>query len=160
MVSYASFEDFLYIIIGLVWVIFSFYNAKRKKKAKEGKPTESQKNPILDSILSEFGIDTEEDNNYEKPLQENEQISALKDNSIPQGESFSPEPEAIFSYDDIYEESNYIPPTNVIDKKQTTAFESTSTITGSKNLNLKKKVRKIDLRKAIIYSEILKKQHF
>ena len=160
MVSYASFEDYLYILIGLVWVIFSFYNAKRKKMAKENKTANTEKSSILDSILDEIGVKTENEYNYNDPFEEHEQINIIKENKSPQVEILSSEPEAVFSYEDYYEESNYNAPTNVIDKKRSKAFESTSTITGSKNLKLVKKVRKIDLRKAVIYSEILKKQYF
>ena len=38
MLSKGSFEDYLYILIGIIWVAFSIYQGKKKKK-REGQTT-------------------------------------------------------------------------------------------------------------------------
>lgn len=161
MVSYASFEDFLYIILGLVWIVFSIYNANRKKKARSNQSSKEQKRSLLDSLLDEMGVKTEEENySHSDSVLENEELNIVSENKPERVSILNSQPEELFSYDDYYKESNYKPTSNVIVKKQSKLRQSSSSDTGTNNPSKKKKTGKIDLRKAVIYSEILKKQYF
>ena len=171
MVAYASVEDFLYILIGIAWVIFSFYKAQKKKKApakKQPQPTKTQETKespsFLDSLLDELGVEMETEQkkndeepyipyNYDEDLIEKTYVTEVQEENIQKKQS------EVFSYDDIYEESNYTEVTDVNDKKKSAFETNTTSIFEDKKTSLKKQ-KKIDLRKAIIYSEILKRQYF
>ena len=168
MVSFASFEDYLYVIFGILWVVFSIYNANRKKKAKEakakGEKSESKSvgSSILDAIMKEVGVSTEDlSPNQSDPYANTPKIVPLQAEQNEYEEEADVESDNVFSYDDIYEESNYSPPTNVIDRKQQVKLNKTViSDVKSNNPSKKRKAEKINLRKAVIYSEILKKKNF
>ena len=166
MVVLASFEDFLYIILGLAWVIYSAYNAKKKQKAKNNPASAGKNKSFLDSIISEIGLPTEQPKPVDAKLEQDDEYHFDEDEPeiMPTHES-----QKLFSYDDEYEESNYTPPFNVVETETVVV----STKVGSTNVEIakelkedvytikKKKSRKrIDLRRAVIYSVILKKVHF
>lgn len=171
MVAYASVEDFLYILIGIAWVVFSFYKAQKKKKAPGKKQPQPQKTEetketpsFLDSLLDELGVEMEpeqkkEDDepyipyNYDEDLIEKTYVTDVHKENIRKEQS------EVFSYDDIYEESNYTEVTDVNDKKKSAFETNTTSVFEDKKPSLKKQ-KKVDLRKAIIYSEILKRQYF
>ena len=161
MVVYASYEDYLYIIVGIVWVIFSYFNAQKKKKAIEAKKTGSEEKPsFLEALINEIGLKTEEATPaYSEPYyEEDELIEKKATNSFTEDETQNDSVKT-FSYDDYYEESNYQPPTDVnVNKRSQKDYINTTSITETKKST--KTVRKVDLRKAIIYSEILKKKYF
>jgi hypothetical protein len=160
MIVTASFEDFIYIIIGLVWVIFSYYNAKKKKENKAKQPSQARKSSLLDTIINEIGIKTGEDTPVYSTSYLEEDIIDEKNNDIEQENYKNYNTDTVFSYDDHYEESNFTPVANVFDIKQSPISEkSTTTLSETKKL-IGKKAKKIDLRKAVIYSEILKKKYF
>ncbi len=157
MTALASFEDFLYIIIGLLWIVFSFYNAKKKKNKKNEPAPKSEKKSILESLINEIGI---QDNQPEPSLYKpSESVDHIEDE--PASELVE-ESEPVFSYDDYYEESNYNSPNDVIEKKPLLPINKIE----DKNYRIKKASynkssrKNIDLRKAVIYSEILKKVYF
>ncbi len=71
MIAHASFEDFLYIIAGIIWIAFSYYNAKKKKQAKKAAPPTSKKKSMLESLFDEIGQKGEQkDSTYYEPEQE------------------------------------------------------------------------------------------
>ena len=153
MTALASFEDIIYIIVGLLWVAFSFYNAKKKKNAKKGPvPTNKQKS-MLESVLSEMGY---EDNKNDSALSEPVQEVYHEDEPIPEAAA------KIFSYNDYYEESNSESTIDVITQELNTPIRAVDdNLTKIKiNSTIKKTKNKIDLRKAVIYSEILKRVYF
>ena len=168
MVSFASFEDYLYVIFGILWVVFSIYNANRKKKAKEAKAkgdnseSKSVGSSILDAIMKEVGVSAEDlSPNQSDPYTNTPKTVSTQEEQNKYEEEADVESDNVFSYDDIYEESNYSPPTNVIDRKQQVKLNKTATgIVKSNNPSEKRKAKKINLRKAVIYSEILKKKNF
>jgi len=166
MVVFASFEDFIYIVLGLVWVIYSAYSAKKKKEAKKNPVSASKNKSFLDSIISEMGLPSEKS---ESTNRESEHIDEYALDNIEPEISPVVEPQELYSYDDEYEESNYIPPYNVIETEPVIESSNADTVkvdvTKDFNENVytikKKDIRKrIDLRKAVIYSEILRKVHF
>lgn len=161
MVIYASYEDYLYILVGVVWVIFSYYNAQRKKKAKGEKKSPQKQSPsFLETLMDEFGGKEEEKSPvYSDPYYENDDLVVKTEgysDGINENHNYSDE---VFSYNDYDKKSNYQAPTAVNVKKVLRKVDNvTSTDTVIKST--KNKVKKIDLKKAIIYSEILKKQYF
>lgn len=169
MIFYASYEDYLYIIIGIVWVIFSFYNAKRKKKAKEARGSESgndhsqdqAKTPsFLDSLIEEMGLNDEKPELvYDDPFYEDNQLQQKTEKAEKTQNYSDDQSEKVFSYDDYYEESNYKLSSDVNDNNKTAGNTKKTTTDTIKNSS-KEKVKKVDLKKAIIYSEILKQRYF
>ena len=154
MTVLASFEDIIYIIIGLLWVAFSFYNAKKKKNAKKVPTPANKQKSMLESLLNEIrDEDQKNDPSLYEPAQEIDQHEE---------EPMHIEEEEIFSYDDYYEESN---PKSTIDVITQTTNTPVTTIDDNplkvKTINtIKKRKNIINLRKAVIYSEILKKVYF
>jgi hypothetical protein len=158
MLFKGSLEDIIYIVIGLIWLVFSIYKGAQKSKAKkqvspesepqpepEEKKTESVFNRFLENLMKE-----EESVPYEKveltPEENSYDADAVKDS------------EKVFSYDDQFEESNVFERTNVYEEepsKQTTLNQELKT-----HLKRSRKKPRFDLRKAVIYSEILNRRYF
>jgi len=161
MAVYASFEDFIYIVLGLAWVIYSAYNAKKKQKAKNKPTSTSEKKSILDSLINEIGLndEKEEANISSSPKDVHYNEDDINPEIIP-----SDEPQRLFSYDDEYEENNFSTPVYIIENEPIITSDKVDTnhITSKNESLVKKKTTKkrIDLRKAVIYSEILKKVYF
>lgn len=167
MIYNASFEDFLYILAGLVWLVFSIYNANKKKKAKENKkPNPQRESPpnFLDSIMDELGIDKSEQEPAENQTvyepytyEEDELLVKNETNNThkPDTTTYDREP---FSYDDYYEESNYSEISDVKEKDE--LIKTRVKIDLSTKKSTTKKSRKVNLKKAVIYSEILNKRYF
>lgn len=157
MTALTSFEDIIYIIIGLLWIIFSFYNAKKKKKEKNASAPKSEKKSILESLINEIGLQDEKSERsfYESP----QDIDQVEPKSVP---ILTEDTDKIFSYDDDYEESNYNSTVDVIEKKPLVPITEIDEAYNTDNISsVNKKIKKnIDLRKAVIYSEILKKVYF
>ena len=155
MTAHASFEDILYVIIGLLWVVFSVYNAKKKKDKKNAPAPKSEKKSILVSLMNEIGIKNEQpEPSYYQPS---------NDVDFPEPETVPVQPEEqseVFSYDDYYEESNYNPIDNVIEKKPMKPVKEDKAYAINKKSSYRGVKNKIDLRKAVIYSEILKRVYF
>ncbi len=157
MIVQASFEDFLYIIVGLVWIIFSFYKAKKKKQERDATSKTSEKKSFVESILNEMGLqDEHEEPNFSQSSQDANQFGSEVDTDT------NEEVEKVFSYDDYYEESNYNSIDDVIEKEPSiTISKKDDAINKSIESSSARKVKKnINLRKAVIYSEILKKVYF
>lgn len=158
MIVQASFEDFIYIILGLAWIIFSFYKAKKKKKEKEAQSQTSEKKSFVESLLNEMGLqDEQEDPHFSEPYRED-----INQDELELNPSANEEVEKVLSYDDYYEEGNYNSIDDVIEKEPQMPIKKTG---GTNKIPDKSfanaKIRKnIDLRKAVIYSEILKKVYF
>ncbi len=157
MTALASFEDFLYVIVGLLWIVFSFYNAKKKKDKKNAPTPKSEKKSILESLIDEIGL---QDKQTEPSFYESSSNIDQEENEpdpLPTEET-----QEVFSYDDYYEESNYNSPVDVIERKPLVSAK----VKEDKNYRIRKSSfdsktkNNIDLRKAIIYSEILKKVYF
>jgi len=147
MLVKGSFEDFFYILVGLIWVGFSIYKGMQKKKSQQSTAKTVKKKSVLETLMDEFLEKQEpvqtEPIVYEEPLQAPEEK-----------EEVSPE---IFSYDDIYEKSNYNEVSEVYAKKTETKSRPKANL---KTLSVKRKKPHFDLKKAVIYSEILNRRYF
>lgn len=158
MIAHASFEDFLYVIAGIIWIAFSYYNAKKKKQAKKAPAPASKKKSIIESLFDEIGP---KDEHVDSPYYEPEQEIYEKSHEVDNEPAPAIEPEKVFSYDDFYEEGNYNPIPDVIEKKSSLPINKISDKNYmTKRSSIKKRNKKINLRKAVIYSEILNKPKF
>lgn len=147
MLVKGSFEDYFYILAGLVWVAFSIYKSVQKKKAK-GNPNEKvKKKSVLETLMDEF---------LEKGEQKVPEPIVLE--ADPEELNLEEETEEkTFSYDDIYEKSNYNEVLGVYEKKSETKAKLKTNL---KTLPKSRKTSRFNLRKAVIYSEILNRPHF
>lgn len=153
MLFQASFEDYIYILVGVVWIAYSIYKGSQKNKSKQAKKhttgDNAPKKSIFQSFIDEVLVE-------EKPVP----LTPASEDQIQEEIVFEvPEKkETIYSYDDIYEESNF--------KEDTDVFEDKAEVQIVKNQksnilsSIKQKKPRIDLRKAVVYSEILNKRYF
>ncbi len=140
-------EDFLPLLIGIIWLAYTLYNKGQKQKARKGLPAKEGKSP-MSSILEEFLLGKEQnptipvyaDEPEVKPFtdfaEEAKPIEAFQA-SIPKPviaselEKYTIEGEHVFSDEDFINENSY------------------STEIVFSNIN------EFDLKRAVIYSEIL-----
>jgi hypothetical protein len=150
MLSKGSFEDYLYILIGLVWVVFSIYKGSKNKK-RSALQTNKKKTGkgLLETLFDEF---TREEHPQEK-------IPAVADDLVsePPASAVIPSIEQkVFSYDDLIEKSTY----SEIENTETTAISQIE-LEKEPVLPVKQIVRRrFNFKKAIIYSEILQPKYF
>ena len=147
MLVKGSFEDYFYILVGLVWVAFSIYKGIQKKKSQQAPNQKTKKKSVLETLMDEF-LEKEETVQpepivYEAPSQDIEFEEEVK--------------EEVFSYDDIYEKSNYNEAAEVYSNKT----EAKSRFkTNLKTPSTKRKKTRFNLKKAVVYSEILNRRYF
>ena len=150
MVIKGSFEDYFYVIIGIIWIAVSIYKGAQKRKQTSPKPSEAgeEESPsILDTIFDEF---VEKDEVvYQSP--EYSEIEAETDQFKPT-EVKNTEQAPVFSYDDAYEESNI----NEYDDVYRYEPLTTHSTDELDELPKRRRKRRFDIRKAVIYSEILR----
>jgi len=151
MLLKGSFEDILYILIGIIWVVFSIYQAKKRKKQKSvSQPGAKKKKSFFETLIDEM-------------TEQNQQQTDIPDDigstvAEPVVKLENEYEEKKYTYDDYYEEGNYDEVKEVISTtepltKQIPKHEQKS------HLTKRKKIR-FDLKKAVIYSEILKPKYF
>jgi hypothetical protein len=159
MLFQASIEDYLYIVLGIVWIAYSIYKGTQKSRAKQTKNDSSNQEPkkksafetFFDEILVEekptpYAPEAEIQSSYETV----EEKTGAVDEALGQ--------ENIFSYDDYYEESNLPDDIEVYDDKADIQIEKKQKAKATPSSRIKKP--RIDLRKAVVYSEILNKRYF
>lgn len=148
MLVKGSFEDYFYILVGLIWVAFSIYKGIQKKKSQQAPDQKTKKKSVLETLMDEF-LEKEEAVQtepivYEAPSQDIE----FEEEEVR---------EEVFSYDDVYEESNYNEAAEVHCKRG----EVKSRLkTNLKTPSTKRKKMRFNLKKAVVYSEILNRRYF
>lgn len=148
MLIKGSFEDFFYILVGLIWVAFSIYKGMQKKKSKQTTGDKVKKKSVLETLMDEFLEKEQQPQSepiiYQAPVVDDELIEEKAEDEI-------------FSYDSMYERSNYIETDDVYTKKPAakSALKSNLTIP-----HKTKRKQQFNLRKAVIYSEILNRRYF
>ena len=145
MLVKGSFEDYFYILVGLIWVAFSIYKGMQKKKSQKTSDKVVKKKSVLETLMDEF-LEKEE------PVQPE---PIVYDASPQNGELEEEVKEEIFSYDDIYEKSNHSEFSEVYNKTETKSRLKTNLKAPSR----KRKKTGFDLRKAVVYSEILNRRY-
>lgn len=157
MLIKGSFDDYIYILVGLIWLGFSIYKGVQKKKAasspvtdaEDGNPPEKKKS-IFDDFLNQI-LQEEEPVPYQ-PV--DEEIPIEKEPVVAENITENRQ----FSYDDNYEESNYLAQTDVYQKESAARSTLETQIETPPKKQLKKP--RFNLRKAVIYSEILNTRYF
>ncbi len=159
MLVKGSVEDYIYILVGVLWIAFSIYKGIQKKKSQkkrteedheyDAEPEPEKKKSAFETFIDGIMVEEEETVPY-KP-------AAVETPSEPSPTYKPQEDSNTFSYDDYYEESNYQEGLSVYDKADTQ-----STVLDTKLKTSQKKSRKprFDLKKAVIYSEILNRRYF
>jgi len=160
MLIKGSFEDFIYIIIGLIWVAFSIYKGTQKKKSvarrdlndtSEEVPQEEKKKSFFDEFLNQI-VTEEEPPPYEPVTTETSYSEPIVE------EQEEEEEKKVFSYDDFYEESNYNVENDVYEVKPALEVDVKDEL--KSQLKGKNDQSRFNLKKAIIYSEILNRRYF
>lgn len=146
MLVKGSFEDYFYILVGLIWVAFSIYKGVQKKKSQKTPDKEVKKKSMLETIMDEFL-------EKEKPVQAEPIVYDASPQNVELEEE---EKEEVFSYDDIYEKSNYNEFSEVHKKTETKSRLKTNL----KATSRKRQKPRFNLRKAVIYSELMNKRYF
>ena len=156
MVFKSSFEDFLYVLVGLVWVVFSIYKgSQKKKKAQRPEGEKSKGKSAIEEILGEFlGVKEDEVVYREEQVQtesgnyvfnETENTTSTQQNS----------PSEIFSNDNVAKEGNLFTEKPVYSSGLRDLRTDLAKV--DKKHRVKRKKPRINIRKAVIYSEILKR---
>jgi hypothetical protein len=130
---------------------------QKKKKAQNPDLKESKRKSDLENLLENFLGVKEEEIVYEDRI-----INKPKKNVVDEVEEFktnvTEKPFEVFSYDKAYEQGNYFEKKEVY-TSETLRKGRSKTVKGSKPVHKKKKPR-FDVRKAIIYSEILRRPSY
>ncbi len=154
MLFKGSFEDFIYILAGLVWVAFSIYKGSQKqKKAKSGGAENKKSKSVIEDFIGDYlGV-------KEEIVYQDEAVSSEKGEELieetgevePQKGTYNPE---VISFDDEYEKDNSF-------KEKVLLTQEEDRIEKIRVTNDRKPIRKKKLRfnvkKAVIYSEILRR---
>lgn len=152
MLVKGSFEDFLYILAGVIWLAFSIYKGTKKKKSVKKEAKEPAKKNVFDTLMEEI-LDVQEKPQPE-PLVYEDTVKEMtpSEEKMPEDEPDS----KLFSYDDLYEQSNY----NEVSEVITSGYQSMSIpeTETDKPTTIERKSR-FNLRKAVIYSAILNRPY-
>lgn len=151
MIVSASLGDYLYIIIGIVWLAFSVYKGQKKKSASSDSAQKSSGRSFIDNLIAEF--------NPEPTV--NPVPYIVDDYADINTETAEVEEPTFFSYDDEVEESN-VNDTSVVYRKRDFNSEKVTQLKDNNVIDKQRytKKRNFDLRKAVIYSEVLNPRYF
>jgi len=156
MLVESSFGDYIYILIGLLWVGFSIYKGAQKNKKSQQTESENNRTPnAIDDLLGEFLGYKQDEAVYTSEKSDSEPTTDM----FSEERKFTPETKNvasnIFSYDDEYEEEG-----NFFEEKKVYTTEEDNKLEKSVIKNEKKPLRRlkkprINIKKAVIYSAIL-----
>ncbi len=164
MIVKGSVEDFIYILIGIIWIAFSIYKGfkgSQKKKAEslttedhyEEEPGDVSETKVRKSVFDSF---------LEEIIKQDEPVPHSPVEVNKESESTARYEDHVSSvtssYDDFHEESNYPGQTDVYNEERT-ATKPTKQEKLITYLPRRRRPR-IDLKKAVIYSEILNRRYF
>ena len=155
MVYQASFQDILFVLAGLAWIGYSAYRKSKKRgetSQSGGKNVSSKKKSVFEELLAQYTNEEAERQGAANPI--NEAYAATPE---VQSEETSND-EHVFSYDDYYEEGDGSEPTSdsTLPKQEVVRQIKVDSDTFKKQ---KISSKSFDLRKAFIYSEILKQKY-
>lgn len=143
MVVESSFGDYIYILIGLLWVGFSIYKGSQKNKKSQQTESENNRTPnTIEDLLGEFlgykqdeAVYTSEKSDSEptKDMYSEEQKSTSETKNVASN---------IFSYDDEYEEEgNFFEEKKVYTKEESNNLENSVLKKEKKSIKRLKKPR-------------------
>jgi len=154
MLFKGSFEDFIYILAGLVWVAFSIYKGSQKqKKAKSGGAENKKSKSVIEDFIGDYlGV-------KEEIVYQDEAVSSEKGEELieetgevePQKGTYNPE---VISFDDEYEKDNSFKEKVLLTQEEDRIEKIRVT---NKRKPIQKKKLRFNVKKAVIYSEILRR---
>ncbi len=154
MLFKGSFEDFIYILAGLVWVAFSIYKGSQKqKKAKSGGAENKKSKSVIEDFIGDYlGV-------KEEIVYQDEAVSSEKGEELieetgevkPQKGTYNPE---VISFDDEYEKDNSFKEKVLLTQEEDRIEKIRVT---DKRKPIQKKKLRFNVKKAVIYSEILRR---
>ena len=154
MLVRGSFEDIIYIVIGVVWIAYSIYKGVQKskqgvKKQKKESEQQEKKKSVFETFFDKILVE-EEPVPYEPSIEDVEIDEEIEAEKMAE--------KKVFSYDDYYEENSLQKDTGIIEKS---ALSQSQRKQDLKAFPSKKRTKpRINLRKAIVYSEILNRRYF
>jgi len=160
MIVKGSFEDFLYVMIGLVWVAFSIYKGNQKKKKSQNPDTEKKKGKsAIEELLGNF-LDINQENEivYQDEDIKTESEEALFDKVVVDEKTELKTTADIFSHNDSNRDSNFSQEKEVLSSdvnKNDRVFGKEYDIPVKK-----RKKSRFNVKKAVIYSEILNRPSY
>ncbi len=161
MVVENSLGDYIYILIGLLWVGFSIYKGSQKNKKSQQTEPENNRTPnALEGILGEFlGYKQDEAvySSKKETFEPTVDVLSKEQNRVPATQGIASH---IFSYDDEYEEGG-----NFFEEKKVYTTEEDNKLEKPLSKKIKKPVKRlkkprINIKKAVIYSTILNRPSY
>lgn len=154
MLIRGSFEDYIYIIIGVVWIAYSIYKGAKKRKQGVNKPKresepQEKKKSVFETFFDEILVE-------EKPVPYEPIIEDVEIDEEIETEKMAEQ--KVFSYDDYYEESSSQRDIDIVEKRTLSQSHRKQDLKAIPSK--KRKKPRINLRKAVIYSEILNRRYF
>lgn len=139
-------EEFLPILIGIIWLAYTFYTKGKKKRTPERQKSESQKTTPVESIISElFGVNFET-SSREKSFESFDpvelELEEMEDEYV---FGQTPSPFLQNEMSEFVEEGQHV---------FENSFENDLELE-SDNIDYKGEIQEFNLRNAVIYSEIL-----
>jgi len=149
MIVSASFNDYLYILFGVAWLIFSVYKGQKKKNAAASDQPKKPNKSFLDSLIEEINPESAAQSAPYSPIDPYSPVEV---------EEYE---QKIFSYDDAVELSNETETSVVYNEKEVELNSTTKEIENKNTDNQNVRYKSgFSLRNAVIYSEILKPRYF
>lgn len=159
MIFKGSFEDFLYVAIGLVWVAYSIYRGKQKQKdAQKPEGEKSKRKSAIEELLGNFLDIKEDDVVYQDEEVENTTEEIVFDEDKNVEINVADTPSEVFSYTDVDKEGNFLEEKAVY-TSETKKYDRLFIKKDTKPVTKRKKPR-FNVKKAIIYSEILRRPSY
>jgi len=155
MVYQASFQDILFVLAGLAWIGYSAYRKSKKRgetSQSGGKNVSSKKKSVFEELMTQYTNEEAERQEATNPINEAYAVTP----EVQLEETLNDD--HVFSYDDYYEEgvgseptSDGILPSNEVERQIKVDVDTPK----------KQKIssKSFNLRKAFIYSEILKQKY-
>lgn len=160
-------EDYIYILIALLWIVFSVIKANKKKNAalpdeadefEEFEESTQEQRSTFDELLEEFLGEDSGTKSKSRPVQTEPQQTVESIFDFDQPKTFTPE---IEEKDDITSEIDEEPlePVYIMEEDEPITGESLTQKTDTDNYDTSRiramQKKQFDLRKAVIYSSIL-----
>jgi len=147
MLVYCDTGDWFYVLLGIAWIVYSIYKGSAKKKDQEQtKPSPKKKASFLEGLIDDFVDERPEGDEeviYKDPFEEVPVIT---------------EDEVVSAHDPVQDKKGKL------DYPDREGIRVTKDVSGSvSEIQVKpkkhRKISRVNLKKAIIYSEILRRPY-
>ena len=152
-------EDYIYILLGLVWIIYAAYRSNQKKKKARETPVTPEPLPVVTETDTEFSSMLDEFFGTKTPQEEAPVFAQTEPdyrNVEEQHGFYNKNIKTEYKLDSIPDEEGV----SVFDENDLADFFGQSSISEDYEDSFVHKTLDFDLRKAIIFSEILNRPNF